>query len=599
MAKRFFRLIVIVVVIGAALGVPLLRPETARAETGTNWTGTYFNNRDLAGAPVFTRIDPAVVFNWGPNSPGPGIGVQNWSVRWESVQFLSAGTYRLMVTSDDGVRVFVNGALIINEWRDQAPSTFVRDINVAAGITAFRIEYYQGVGDASITFTYTFQQTATTSWTAQYFNNPSLAGAPVLTRQEATINNFWGLGSPDLFLIPADRFGARFSATFPFNAAVYRFIVAADDGVRLYIDDLLVIDQWRSVSSALAYSIDVPLSAGLHTIRLEYFENVEFATLRLMIELAIGSPYGSTGDYWYGEYYSNANLAGTPSLLRNDGTSGINFNWSGRSPYPGLPREYYSVRWTRRICSFPGRPTQFFIRADDGVRFYIDQTLIVNEWRPQAATDFIRFVDLTSGCHDLRLEYFQHTLDAVISLTWSPPDGQNPPQAPNTGGTTGGTGQTLVGIVINANQLNVRGSPSINGPVLETIVRGQLVTGIARNADNSWLKVRTPSGNIGWVNARFIQLNGNILSLSVEGVGGQPQSTGVQGRLTSGLRFRVGPGTTFQQFGLIEWGETVDIVGRSADGQWYQVTYRGQTGWIYAPYVQIVQGNLAGVPITG
>src|SRR5438093_996330 len=79
-------------------------PRPARADTGANWTGAYFNNRDLQGTPVFTRIDPALVFNWGPYSPGPGIGSSNWSARWTTAQYLNGGLYRFTITPDDGVR---------------------------------------------------------------------------------------------------------------------------------------------------------------------------------------------------------------------------------------------------------------------------------------------------------------------------------------------------------------------------------------------------------------------------------------------------------------------------------------------------------------
>jgi len=578
-----------------------IAPIVHAAETGSNWTGSYFPNRTLSGPPAFTRIDPAIVFNWGPNSPGPGIGVQNWSARWDGVQFLNAGTYRLTVRVDDGVRIFVNGQLVIDEWREQAPTTFTRDIQVAAGVHAFRIEYFQALGDASISFSWQFIPTQSNAWTAQYFNNPFLSGAPVLTRLEPRIEHFWGLGSPDP-LVPPDRFSARYTATLPFQAGTYRFVLAGDDGVRLFINDILVIDQWRR-QSLTAYSIDVALAAGLHTIRVEYFEDTEQAAIRLTIDPAIGSPFGAQSDFWFGEYYTNPNLSGSPAFVRNDGFSGINFNWNASAPQPGFPRDFFSVRWTRRICT-PGRPTRFFIYVDDGVRFFIDNTLIIDAWSGPPDTVHQRFVDLTAGCHDFRLEYQQQTRQSFIVLTWDPPDGQSPPlPIPNV--VPGSGGQTIsanvVGLVVNANLLNVRAADSPASAVLEQIRGGTLVTVLARNNAATWLRVRTPSGVIGWVNANFIQTNlPSILSLPVDGaVGGAPQPTGVRGQLTSGLRLREGPGLTFRQLTIIEWGQTVDIIGRSSDGQWYEVIHRGQRGWIFALYVRIIQGNPLSLPITG
>ncbi len=578
-----------------------MAPIVHAAETGSNWTGAYFPNRDLSGTPAFVRIDPAIVFNWGPNSPGPSIGVQNWSARWDGVQFLNAGVYRLTVRVDDGVRVFVNGQLVINEWREQAPTTFTRDIRVSTGVHAFRVEYFQALGDASISFSWQFIPTQSTAWTAQYFNNPFLSGAPVLTRLEPRIDHFWGLGSPDPLVVPVDRFSARYTATLAFQAATYRFVLAGDDGVRLFINDVLVIDQWRR-QSLTAYSIDVALAAGLHTIRVEYYEDTEQAAVRLTIDLAIGSPFGARSDFWYGEYFANPNLSGSPAFVRNDGFSGINFNWNASSPQAGFPRDYFSVRWTRRICT-PGRPTRFFIYMDDGVRFFIDNTLIIDAWGGPPDSVHQRFVDLTAGCHDLRLEYQQQTLQSFVVLTWDPPDGQSPVlPIPNV--VPGSGGQSLasaVGLVVNANLLNVRSVDNVGGAVLEQIRGGTLVTVLARNSAATWLRIRTPSGVVGWVNARFIQTNlPDIRSLPVDGIGGGAGvSTGVRGQLTSGLRLREGPGLTFRQLTIIEWGQTVDIIGRSGDGQWYEVIYAGQRGWIFAVYVRIIQGNPFSLPITG
>ncbi|MCS6869936.1 MAG: PA14 domain-containing protein [Anaerolineae bacterium] len=585
----------------AAQPEPVL-PAVQSIETGSNWTGAYFPNRNLQGTPAFVRIDPAIVFNWGQNSPGPSIGVRDWSARWDGIQFLNAGTYRLTVRADDGVRVYVNGILVIDEWREQAPTTFTRDIQVTAGVHAFRVEYFQALGDASISFSWQFIPTQSTAWLAQYFNNPFLSGAPVLTRLEPRIEHFWGLGSPDPFVVPVERFSARYTATLPFQAGTYRFVLAGDDGIRLFINDLLVIDQWKR-QSLTAYSIDVALAAGLHTIRVEYYEETEQAAVRLTINPAIGSPFGAQSDFWYGEYFANPNLSGTPTFVRNDGFSGINFNWNASSPRPGFPRDYFSVRWTRRICT-PGRPTRFFIYMDDGVRFYIDNTLIIDAWSGQPDTVHQRFVDLTAGCHDLRLEYQQQTLQSFIVLTWDPPDAQNPALpipnvVPGSGGRT--VGANVVGIVVNANLLNVRAADSPTATILEQIRGGSLVTVLARNSAATWLRIRTPSGVIGWVNANFIQTNlPDIRSLPVDGtVGSAPQPTGVRGQLTSGLRLREGPGFTFRQLTIIEWGEIVDLVGRSSDGQWYEVIYRGQRGWIYALYVRIIQGNPFSLPITG
>jgi hypothetical protein len=290
MAHRLTRAIVAVaVILGTVLVAGVVEtPRPALADTGSNWTGVYYANPALQEPSVFTRIDPAVVFNWGPNPPGPGLGSQYWSARWTSIQFFNAGTYRFTVTSDDGVRVYINGQIILNQWKDQAPTTYNVNVQVSTGNYAIQVDYYQGAGDASLAVSWQYVQNPSTAWTAQYYNNPNLQGAPVMTRLEPQINWFWGRGAPDPFVFP-DYFSARYTATVAFNAATYRFTLAGDDGVRLFIDDLLVINQWK-VQNLTAYSIDVALGAGLHTIRVEYFENTENAAVRLQYEVAVGPP---------------------------------------------------------------------------------------------------------------------------------------------------------------------------------------------------------------------------------------------------------------------------------------------------------------------
>jgi uncharacterized protein YraI len=601
MTKRLLRLIMVAFCL-APLAVFFEQPAPARADTGSNWTGSYFANLSLQGTPVFTRIDPALIFNWGPNSPGPGIGSTNWSARWVTIQYMNAGTYRFTITADDGVRAYVDGQIILDAWRDEAATTYYVDVQVVAGNHAIQVDYYQHAGDASLSVWWDYVVAQSTAWLAQYYNNAALQGTPVVTRYEGAINYFWGAGSPDPS-VPADNFSARWTATLPFSAATYRFTLAGDDGVRLFIDNALVIDQWH-IEAVTAYSIDVPLAAGLHTLRVEYFESTGNAVVRFDYAVAVGPPPypGTQSDQWYGEYFANPYLQGSPTFVRLDGQSGINFNWNSRSPQSGFPRDTFSVRWTRRIF-FPGRPYIFYVTVDDGARLFIDTTLIIDAWRTQPATTYRQVVNLTEGFHIVRLEYFQDHYESLISMTWDPPNGQNPPLIPGGGAPppTGG----MTASVTNASYLNVRAGPGISYEVLTVARRGDVFSLSARNFDGSWVRVNTGT-LVGWVNSFYIAPSGNIFTLPYIAPPLPPPvtvGTGVRGKLTSGLRLRTGPGTYYPQITTLEWGSVVDILGRSAstswDTTWLQVQYAGLQGWIYAPYVQILSGSLNNVPVTG
>lgn len=602
---RVFPRYVLLLLACVTLCTGLLQPvHPALAATGANWTGTYFNNRDLNGAPVFTRIDQAVVFNWGPNSPGPGLGSQNWSARWVTIQYLTAGTYRFTVTADDGVRVYINGQQILNQWREQAPTTFTVDVQVSTGNQAIQVDYFQGIGDARVTVSWDPIYSQSNVWTAQYFNNSQLQGAPAVTRYESTIDYFWGNGAP-VAGIAADNWSARWTITQPFAAGTYRFTLGGDDGVRLFIDDAPVVDRW-AFQGFVAYSIDVNLNAGLHTLRVEYNDLVGFAAVRFRYDPAIGPPPypGLQTGSWFGEYYTNTSLAGIPFLTRNEGNSGINFDLSRGLPSANFPRENFSIRWTRRVC-VSGRPYVFYLTTDDGARFYIDTTLVIDAWRVQDRTTYRQPVDLTAGCHDFRVEYFQATGNAVAQLTWDPPEQQNPPQPVGGQQAPPPGGGSIVGTVAGASVLNVRTGPTTNSPRIETIPRGTQVSIVGRNSDSSWLYVNyiTTNARAGWVSRAYISFNGNLATVPVLNAPppstspGAGTATGVRLRILSTLRLRTGPGTSFAQLGTLGWGLVVDVTGRNAANTWLQVRFGDITGWVYVPYVQVVSGNLGNVPI--
>jgi hypothetical protein len=126
--------------------VPALAP-TCSASGLNNFVGCYYNNIDFTGL-VLTRTDQAINFDWGTGSPDATIGPDTFSVRWEGdFDFAETGTYRFTVSTDDGMRVYLDGTQIIDSWRDQAPTTYTADRLIAAGRHRIMVDYYEnGVG---------------------------------------------------------------------------------------------------------------------------------------------------------------------------------------------------------------------------------------------------------------------------------------------------------------------------------------------------------------------------------------------------------------------------------------------------------------------
>lgn len=112
------------------------------------WNGEYFNNQDLSNGPIFVRQDGRIDFNWGWSSPSAqSICFDHFSVRWTGrFNFVCAGNYRFTAVVDDGVRIFVDGNPIMDEWREQSVRTFTSDVWLEAGGHDVRVEYMELAG---------------------------------------------------------------------------------------------------------------------------------------------------------------------------------------------------------------------------------------------------------------------------------------------------------------------------------------------------------------------------------------------------------------------------------------------------------------------
>jgi hypothetical protein len=114
--------------------------------------GQYFRSQ---GSGNFTerllaRIDPNVAFQWNGESPDPAVPPNDFAVRWTGTLLPTVtGTYTFWTTTDDGVRLWVAGQLIINKWQPQSPTTWSATIDLVAGQRYdFRMDYYEGGGGA-------------------------------------------------------------------------------------------------------------------------------------------------------------------------------------------------------------------------------------------------------------------------------------------------------------------------------------------------------------------------------------------------------------------------------------------------------------------
>jgi len=120
-----------------------------------------------------------------------------------------------------------------------------------------------------------------TGWLGQYYSSQTLSGAPVLVRNDNNLDFDWGSSSPSPGLIPDDHFSARWTRTIYFLPGSYRFWAIADDGVRVWLDNNRLINEWHLATNT-QYSADVlNLTEGQHTLKVEYYEEAGMAKVRV------------------------------------------------------------------------------------------------------------------------------------------------------------------------------------------------------------------------------------------------------------------------------------------------------------------------------
>jgi beta-glucosidase len=114
--------------------------------------GEYFDNNRLAGAPRIIRRDPEVDFRWTLNAPGRGIPFDWYSVRWTGTLTAPAERVRrLGVEGNDGYRLYLDGRLIIDNWRKQSYRAVLADVSLHPGTTHdVRLEFFESTGNARV-----------------------------------------------------------------------------------------------------------------------------------------------------------------------------------------------------------------------------------------------------------------------------------------------------------------------------------------------------------------------------------------------------------------------------------------------------------------
>jgi beta-glucosidase len=152
----------VVYALGATLTGEVGAPVPVSTSPG-GFKGEYFNNKELQGTPVVVRTDEQINFDWSRGRPAPQINEDGFSARWTG-KFTppQSGAYRLGATADDGVRVYLDGQLLVDAWAGNQASqirTVMKEVNLEAGRAYdLRVEYFEDIRNAIAKFVWSFPQ---------------------------------------------------------------------------------------------------------------------------------------------------------------------------------------------------------------------------------------------------------------------------------------------------------------------------------------------------------------------------------------------------------------------------------------------------------
>ncbi|MDQ2086385.1 PA14 domain-containing protein [Herbivorax sp. ANBcel31] len=273
----------------------------------------------------------------------------------------------------------------------------------------------------------------------EYYSNTdftNLAGV----RIDSEIDFDWSTTSPRPDL--GSSYSVRWEGQIkPENSDMYTFHINRSSGVRLWVNGMMVINEWSGNMWTKESIGHVFLESGQkHDIKLEYYKNNSYGSIRLewssmrlpkeIVPQSVLFPSEKTsnpaeilegnGDGLKGEYYNNMDLTDLEVKVVD---SVIDFNWGLTPPHKTMINDgEFSVRWTGQIEPVHSEEHTFYVTRDNGARLWIDGELVIDEWNDMWNVTNKGEIHLEAGKkYDIKLEYYKNMGNGIMRLEWSSP----------------------------------------------------------------------------------------------------------------------------------------------------------------------------------
>ncbi|MBD2520115.1 DVUA0089 family protein [Nostoc sp. FACHB-973] len=454
-------------------------PVDLSVTSGRGLTAQFVGESEAIGGGKFIRtiIDAKIDENWKTGSPFSGLKADKFSVRWTGqIKPPTNGDYIFYVSSDELVRLWIDGKLVIDAWRDQkftenASSTIKLEAGKAYDI---QLDYYEKAGDAAVKLMWqqpNSQQKAVISQEfftpnisqvktigsgglyVQYYNNSQLIGLPSFNKFEpGSVNEDWGSSSPNS--LDKDNFGGRWlgQLTIPQDGN-YTFQLKTEfdtisipkDGARFWLQDGTVkklIDIWDN--QKIGYSGVTSLKKGTYNIQVDYHTEDGDASVQLLWQrpntpfeiippdylnydpsiTTVLVPSEAPVKGLTTQYFNNSGLIGLPAYT--DITPTISFyDYFGEPLSDFIYKDNIGVRWLGQLKA-PTDGTYKFrvtVSENDIVSFWLGGQQYINKKTNDQNNKEISINLTQNQLYDLQLDFSEFKNSALVQFQWQKPGG--------------------------------------------------------------------------------------------------------------------------------------------------------------------------------
>lgn len=366
-------------------------------------------------------------------SEGPSPGVLDFGAIWTARRTFDEGVWTLVLDHDDGVRVYIDGQLVYEDWDHgrEAQATALTQY-LTAGAHDIRIEHFDDDGEALLRFGgehgCTRLEVPTTGWIVTYHGLtgaddivPELCyGAETLTGPGIDLDHGLSAPAPVIAQGVDDDF-AIIARTQRIMRGRTRFDALFDDGLRVFVGGTPVIDVWQDGTTRSRQATLHTL--GMQQIQVEKYDEADQSRLRLGFDAVCDLPPASTSGVWFAAYYpvtyttnpetwtlDRGNCLGAEVVTSNG------LDW-GSIP-PVVSGAGYQSLWGAEYFGNRTFATSATVNVthDDGLRVWSGSSLLYEDW----TAPLVRTAQFTipPGNHDLRLEYFENQGGEQLRVSW-------------------------------------------------------------------------------------------------------------------------------------------------------------------------------------